>query len=162
MKRSLRLVSGWSVIAALAIAVLAVPGTTQAADTCPSPLPNCTTSGTLANFTGTFNCTGVQAKSSGVIGVELVVVTSNGAGTITNVTIAENKNDAAATPPTFEDFTSQSGFTYCLNTNNTGFIFQPAGSGDCPLALIVSPTNKEGRLISTANAKAQALVCRQQ
>lgn len=147
--------------AGLATAMLAVaPTGLVVAGTCPAPLPNCTSKGTLTNLSGQFGCTGIETGSTGNVEVEVILVNSDGAGNLTSIKIATNQT--MGTGATFQDFQTVTGATYCLNTDNTGFIFLPAVSGDCPLALVIDSTNKEGRLIGTSNNKAEAVVCRQQ
>jgi hypothetical protein len=79
----------------------------QSSPTCPSPLPNCTTSGTL--FDAKFGCTQVTTNSAGNVKTSILRLSMTNAGTAT-AQVAENGNDSGTTM-TFQDFTTQTGLT---------------------------------------------------
>lgn len=146
-----------------AVALLQSAGTlwAQSSPTCPNPLPTCSTAGNLTDLNGTFVCTQVEATSQGQINTAVTSIISNGAGGITG-TQASNSNTSGST--TFQDFSALNGggaITYCLNTNDTGYVF-PSGSGSCPLALVIDNGKTEVRLISTNENDASAIVCNKQ
>src|ERR1039457_3684462 len=105
-----------------------------AGPTCPSPAPSCTSSGTLSNFySGTYGCTLITTNSAGGVQVRLLSITSDGAGNISGQVASNNINPSGTTFSTFTALTT--GATYCLNTDDTGFIF--LAGGGCPLALAI-------------------------
>ena len=130
-----------------------------AGPTCPSPAPSCTTSGTLSNFySGTYGCTLITTNSTGGVQVQLLTITSDGAGNISGQAAVNNNNPSGTT---FSGFTAlTTGATYCLNTDNTGYIF--LAGGGCPLALVIDYYSEEVRLIDTTENQAGAMTCRTQ
>jgi hypothetical protein len=147
-----------AIVPALALAILALttPRTGFGAATCPSPAPSCSSSGTLSDFSGTFGCTDVITFTTGQVEVDMLKLVSDGAGNISGSVVSNSNN----TGTTFTDFTAiTAGATYCLNTDDTGYVF---GVGGCPFALIVDDALGEVRLMHTAEGVAGALVCRLQ
>jgi hypothetical protein len=124
---------------------------------CPSPAPSCTSGGTLSDFyAGTYGCTLITTNSAGAVQVQLLAITSDGAGDISGQA-AVNNNNASGT--TFSDFTAlTTGATYCLSPNDTGYIFLAGGA--CPLALVIDYYSEEVRLIDTTENQAGAMTCR--
>ncbi len=131
----------------------------QFAPVCPSPLPTCSSSGPLSDLpAGSYACTGVTTRSDGIVKGEIVLVTSDGAGNISGKS-AQNKNDSVGT--TFKDF-SQISSTYCVNTDDTGYITPSPTSNGCPLAFVIDSGRTEARLLSTEENQAQVLACKKQ
>jgi len=128
--------------------------------TCPSPAPSCSSSGTLTDFSGTYSCTLVTTNSTGGVEVQLLTFNADGAGNISGGMGASNNNSSSGT--TFSAFTALNNATYCLNTDDTGYIFKAAGSGGCPLALAIDDSLSEVRLIDTTENTAGAMTCRAQ
>ncbi|HLH76641.1 MAG TPA: hypothetical protein VKV28_07540 [Candidatus Binataceae bacterium] len=142
------------------VAALALPwstGPVWAQSTCPSSVPTCDTNGNPADLSGTFICTVVSVNPTGRVSSGVVTVTSNGAGSITG-SQANNNNGSSST--TYSDFAALPGSTYCLNTNDTGYVF-PSGGG-CAMALVIDNGKTEVRLIDTTENNASALVCNKQ
>jgi len=156
--------NGWILGCLLvALALIESAGTlwAQSTPTCPNPQPVCTTTGTLSDLSGTFVCTLVEANTQGQTNSSVVAITSNGTGGITG-SQASNSNSSGST--TYKDFSGLNGgqaITYCLNFNDTGYVF-PSGSGSCPLAMVIDNSKTEVRLISTAENDALAIVCNKQ
>ncbi|MGB3551599.1 MAG: hypothetical protein WA993_12960 [Candidatus Binatus sp.] len=130
-----------------------------AGPTCPSPAPSCASGGNLPDFEeGTYGCTLITTNSAGGIQVQLLTITSDGEGDISG-TAAVNNNNASGT--TFSGFTAlTTGATYCLNPNDSGYIFLAGGA--CPLALVIDQYAEEVRLIDTTENQAGAMTCRAQ
>jgi len=145
----------------VAAAILLAPQIAGAAagPTCPNPAPTCTSSGTLSNFlAGTYGCTLITTNSTGGVQVQLLMITSDGAGNISGQ-VATNNNNPSGT--TFSGFTAlATGATYCLNTNDSGYIF--LAGGGCPLALAIDFFQEEVRLIDTTENQSGAMTCRVQ
>lgn len=146
-----------------AVALLRSAGTVRAqgTPTCPNPQPVCSTAGNLADLTGTFVCTVVEATSQGQTSTAVIAITSNGTGGITG---SQASNSNASGNTTYQDFSSLNGgagITYCLNTNDTGYVF-PSGTSSCPLALVIDNGKTEVRLIGTTENDAMAIVCNKQ
>jgi len=139
-------------------------GEVNAASACPSRSPSCTSAGTSTDFEGTVACTLVSTQSNGQVKVSLAQITSNGAGSITSFITVNNNN--AANGSTFTTWTSQGAGTYCLNSDDTGFLFPASG---CPLALVLDATTTntltgltqatEARLLDTTQNTAGTAVC---
>jgi len=146
-----------SLMAAAAILLASQIAGAAAGPTCPSPAPTCTSSGTLSDFpSGTYGCTLITSNSAGGVQVQLLTITSDGAGNISGQAATNNNNASGTTFSTFTALTS--GATYCLNTDDTGFIF--LAGGGCPLALAVDFFHEEVRLIDTTENQAGAMTCR--
>jgi hypothetical protein len=147
-----------AIVPALALLIVAftTPRTGVSAATCPSATPSCTTSGTLSDFDGTFGCTLVSTASTGTVTVQLLKLVADGAGNVSGAVVS-NSNGSGTT---FTDFTALTeGATYCLNTDDTGYIILASG---CPLALVVDDALGEVRLIDTTENTAGAMTCRLQ
>jgi hypothetical protein len=142
-----------------------------ASETCPKPLPPCTSSspGTLAQITGPFSCTGTVV-GSGTAGprspapsvhVQVLEGNSDGAGNITGK-VAENQN-AGGLVSLFKGFQPHTA-TYCVNTDGTGYIFPE--NNHCPLAFTLdsfqSGQASEVRLLGTGSSSAYTIVCKRQ
>jgi len=125
-----------------------------AQSSCP-PLPTCTSTGSLSDLSGTFVCTEIQISSNGVAGTGILSVTSAGDGTLSTVLMARNSNNSSETT-TYHDFSSQGSATYCLNIDDTGYVFPSNG---CPLALVIDNGKTEIRLLDSTENNAQAVVC---
>ena len=124
------------------------------------PAPTCTSSGNNGDFTGAFGCTIVSTRSDGSVHVSLAQMTSDGSGHITKFTTVDNNN--AASGSTFTTWTSQfTTGTYCLNTDDTGYIFPPPAFG-CPFAIFIDISGFEVRLLDSTQNRAGAAVCEQQ
>lgn len=143
--------------AAAMLLVSQTAGAAAVGPTCPSPAPSCTSSGTLSDFSpGTYGCTLITTNSAGGVQVQLLTITSDGQGDISGQA-AVNNNNAAGT--TFSAFTAlTAGATYCLNTDDSGYIF--LAGGGCPLALVIDFFQEEVRLIDTTENQAGAMTCR--
>lgn len=125
---------------------------------CPSPAPSCSSTGTLTDFLGLYGCTLVTTNSTGGVQVQLLTIDADGAGNISGQ-MASNNNSPSGT--TFSAFTALAeGATYCLNTDDTGYIF--LAGGGCPLALAIDDLLSEVRLIDTTENQAGAMTCRAQ
>jgi hypothetical protein len=123
---------------------------------CPTPAPTCTSSA-LGDFIGTFGCTIVSTRSDGSVHVSLAQVVSDGSGHITKFTTVDNSNTSGTT---FTPWTSQfTNGTYCLNTDDTGYIFPPAAFGGCPFAIFIDISGFEVRLLDSTLNRAGAAVC---
>ncbi len=147
---------------ALVMAIMTVPMVTHAANaqsgaTCPSPAPNCTSSGTL--FNASYGCTEISTDSSNTVRASIILVQFTSSGTVSSE-VAHNDNSTNTT--TFKDFTAQSGLTYCINSDqSTGYIFQPTGTG-CPLAFVIDNGGTELRFLESQENLAAAGTCRKQ
>ncbi len=140
----------------LTLATLMASRTEVGATNCPSPAPTCSSAGSLTDLSGTYGCTEVSTDSTGTVSVQLLKLDADGAGNITGKS-ASNSNAAGNT---FSDFSAlAAGATYCLNSDDTGYIFP---TGDCPLALVIDDFLGEVRLIKTAENFAGAMTCRAQ
>ena len=147
----------------------------NAAGGCPSPAPTCSTSGTLSDFCGVqgllifqYACTVVGSYSDGSVHVSLLVLGStNCNGDIS--TYEQTSNFNASSGSTFSGWANvgtQTG-SYCLNDDDTGYLFPPSGQGLCPMAIVVdSAYNPSGqpelRLMDTTENRAQVGVCQAQ
>jgi hypothetical protein len=139
---------------ALLIVALTTPRTGVRAATCPSTTPTCTTSGTLSDFLGVFGCTAVITFNTGQVEVDVLKIDADGNGGITG-SIVSNTNGSGTT---FTDFTLITGATYCLNTDDTGYVL---GVGSpCAKALIIDDALGEVRMIGSDENEAQAVTCR--
>lgn len=146
-----------SLMAAAAILLASQIAGAAAGPTCPSPAPTCTSSGTLSNFAfGTYGCTLITTNSAGGVQVQLLTITSDGAGNISGQAATNSNNPSGTTFSTFTALTT--GATYCLNTDDTGYIF--LAGGGCPLALAIDFFREEVRLIDTTENQAGAMTCR--
>lgn len=151
-----RVISLMSAVALLLVWQIAAAG--ASGPTCPSPAPSCTSSGSLGDLSGTYACTLITTNSAGGTQVQLLTITSDGEGDISGQ-VASNNNNASGT--TFSTFTAlTTGATYCLNTDDTGYIFLAGGA--CPLALAIDFFQEEVRLIDTTENQAGAMTCRTQ
>lgn len=138
------------------------PALAQTGNTCPSPLPTCTSSGLLSDFAaGTYACTGVKTNSDGQTKTSLLIITSNGAGSLTG---KQAQNTNAPDPSTYKDFSAISA-TYCVNTDDTGYL-TPGGNSGCPIAFVLdnggAGPRTEARLIDSTENTAEAVVCKKQ
>jgi hypothetical protein len=126
--------------------------------TCPSPLPTCdTTTVTYNNLK--FGCTEVTTNSAGNVKTAILRLFLSSDGTAT-ATIAQNGNQSGTT--TFQDFTMQTGLTYCVNNDTkTGYIFLPAAEG-CPIPFLVDNGLTELRFIESEENRASAGTCHQE
>jgi hypothetical protein len=143
---------------ALLIATMMAPKTGVGAETCPSPAPTCSSSGTPSDLFGTFGCTVVTTDVTGEVTVDLMKLDADGAGNISG-SIVSNSNGSGST---FVDFSPISGATYCLNTDDTGYMFGLGPLTACPVALIIDDLLGEVRLIKTTETDAGAITCRAQ
>ncbi len=125
------------------------------AATCPSPLPTCTSSGTLADFSGSFACSSVRTDSSGTVKTAILLINSAGNGTGA-ASIAQNDNSTSTT--TYQDFTAQT-FTCCVNANDTGYLTPTDG---CPVAFVIDDAKTEVRLLDSSENRAELLTCKKQ
>jgi len=167
MKRTLFLA-----LSACSVALILDLGVARA-QTCPSPLPSCSSSGstTLAQVSGTYVCTQVGVNNantvSGAVAVATFSGTSGAGGPGIGTGTANSANNNNGTGSTFTDFSGPIPITYCVNTDGTGYIFPPPPpSGACPLAAVfddaVGGVFQEGRLIDTTEGNAEAIVCSHQ
>ena len=123
------------------------------------PTPTCSTSGDQGDFTGTFGCTIVNTNSDSSVHVSLAQIISDGQGHITQFATATNSNTSGTT---FSAWGTQwTTGTYCLNTDDTGYVFPPSGSG-CPFAIFIDISGFEVRLLDSTQNTAGAAVCEQQ
>jgi len=123
----------------MALAVLWMDGAeVNAAAVCPSPAPTCKTSGDVTLLVGTYGCTLVSTNSSGVVTVVVSELVFDGFGDMNNQIQATNNNGAGKT---FSPWIDQGAGTYCINTNQTGYIFPATG---CPLAFTVDTLDDTG------------------
>ena len=149
-------------VALLALTIAILPAAANAA--CPSPAPNCTSSGTLSLLKGSYGCLAVRADTSNVVQVSILLLTVTAAGIATG-TMAKNENLSGGNS-TYQDFQSNS-LTYCVNADNTtGYIF-PSGSGSCPVPFVLSGVSSSGlatrlRAVDSTEQRAQTTVCRHQ
>lgn len=142
----------------LVLAAMTTPKLAVSAETCPSPAPSCSSAGTLSDFEGIFGCTVVNTESTGEVKVDVLKLDADGAGNISG-SVVSNSNGAGST---FVDFSAISGATYCLNTDDTGYVFGLSPLTACPLALIVDDALGEVRLIKSSENTAGAITCRLQ
>lgn len=139
-------------------------GSALAQEVCPNPLPTCTSSGLLSDLAAaSYACTGVKTGSDGTTKTEILLLTSNGTGGVIGKQ-AQNKN--STDPSTYSDFSPiPAGTTYCVNSDDTGYITPTAGNG-CPIAFVIdnggAGSKTEVRLISTQENKAETIVCKKQ
>lgn len=148
MRRTLIMIS-------LALAVLWSYAQVNAA----CPTPTCSTSGNPGDFTGSYGCTIVQTQSNGSVHVVLAQIISDGQGHITTFTTSSNSNTSGTT---FTPWTSQATTgTYCLNTDDTGYLTPPPAFG-CPFAIFIDISGFEVRLLDSTQNTAGAAVCEQQ
>lgn len=138
-------------------------GEVNAAATCPSPVPSCTSSGTLSDLIGDFACTLVGTYSDGSVHVSLLELEFNGDGTGTALNQSSNNN---STGNTFSSWASPGALTYCLNTDAgalqtapsaTGFLTLPGAA--CPIAIIIDDGEDEVRLLDSSLNRALVGVC---
>ena len=140
------------------LCLLFVRGPGWAQTVCPSQTLNCSSKGSLADFSGSFACTVVQAGVY-VQKVNLALLTSDGNGNISGKS-ASDKNDPD-TIGTFKDFSNQAvSATYCVNSDDTGYLFPTSGLAGCPLAFVIDRGKQEVRLLSSASPAAILLTCR--
>ncbi len=134
----------------------------QSTQVCPSPAPSCSTKGTLTDLDGAFACSQVETDSSNTVGVGILLFTSAGNGNGTAV-LANNDNSTSTT--TYQDFFTLTDIKYCVNTNDTGYLFLPEGSG-CPMPFIIDNGNgasrSEVRLLWSTQNIAGLATCRKQ
>ena len=136
--------------------------------TCPSPVPSCAASvPSPSNLFGQYGCTMVETTSTGVVQVQVLTITADGNGNITTTFPASNQAASSSNNPsgsTFSPFTASAfaGGTYCLNADDTGYIYPPAGASACPLALVIDSFYDEVRLIDTTENQAGAMTCEAQ
>jgi len=124
------------------------------------PTPSCATNTNVGDFLpGTYGCTIVSTRSDGSVHVSLAQMTSDGLGNITKFATVDNSNTSGTT---FSTWTTQfTTGTYCLNTDDTGYIFPPASFG-CPFAIFIDISGFEVRLLDSTQTRAGAAVCEQQ
>ena len=139
-------------------------GDVNAASSCPSPVPACTSTGTLSDFSGPFGCTFWGIQSNGMVGVDLASIDSDGNGNITVFNRTTNNNGSGSTFAPW--FSAGMAGTYCLNsqpvgvTADTGFIFPPPGTaGGCPIAIILDRLQNEVRLLESLQNQSEVAVC---
>ena len=134
----------------------------QSSQVCPSPAPSCSTKGTLTDLDGAYACSQVETDSSNTVGVGILLFTSTGTGKGTAV-LANNDNSMSTT--TYQDFFTLTDITYCVNSNDTGYLFLPEGSG-CPMAFIIDNGNgaahSEVRLLWSTQNTAGLATCKKQ
>jgi len=118
------------------------------------PAPTCSSSGDATLLAGTFGCTLVATSSSGVVTVTVSQLNFDGAGNMTSAILTTNNN--AASGSTFSPWTSQGAGTYCINTNQTGYIFPATG---CPFAYIIDTIQTEIRTLDSTQNLASTAVC---
>lgn len=131
----------------------------QSTSNCPSPAPACTSTGSLADFKGgTYACSGVQTDSTNTTSVGITLITSTGSG---GLTVLEAKNNNSTSTTTFQDFATETGITYCVNTDDTGYVFSLTG---CPMAFIIDNGNgtarSEVRLMDSTENIAKLVTCK--
>lgn len=124
------------------------------------PTPTCSAGGNPGDFFGTFGCTIVSTHSDGTVHVSLAQMVSDGQGNVTKFSTAVNANNASGTTfaPWAQQFTNG---TYCLNSDDTGYVFPPAAFG-CPFAIFIDISGFEVRLLDSTQNTAGAAVCEQQ
>jgi hypothetical protein len=147
----------------LALALATIAGLRGEAKAASCPTVTCTPGGGDPSlFTaGTFGCTLVSTSSGGVITVSLVEIGSDGAGNINQFATATNNTNGSGT--TFTDWTSKgTNGTYCLNPDQSGYIFPPAAAGICPFAIFIDISGFEVRLLDSTQNTAAAAVCEMQ
>jgi|GEM_PF-4460087 len=138
-----------------------------AAQTCPNPLPTCSSQGNNVEvLNGSYGCTIVTSKSDGTTQVGVAILTAAGLSTI-NGSVANNSNQSSGT--TYQDFSTQSlTATGCINSDNTTGYLTPQGSNaGCPLAMTVGSLNGSNvatqfRLLDTTEGRAGTIVCKLQ
>jgi len=130
----------------------------SSSNNCPSPAPGCSPGGTPTDLNGNYACSQVKTDSSGQVSVSIMLLTSKGAGTVSS-TQAKNNNGTSTT--TFQDFTTQTGIPYCVNTHDTGYLLPAAGNG-CPVAIIIDNGKSEVRLMDSTENAAKLMTCRKQ
>jgi len=134
----------------------------QSTQVCPSPAPSCAPGGTLSHLDGAYACSQVETDSTNTVGVGILLFTSNGNGTGSAV-LANNDNSASTT--TYQDFFPLTGINYCVNSNDTGYLFLPEGSG-CPMPFIIDngtgTARTEVRLMWSTQNTAGLATCRKQ
>jgi len=141
------------ILLALALAALWTNGAEVNA-ACPTV--SCSAGGNPGDFTGTFGCTIVSTRSDGSIHVSLAQITSDGNGNITAFTTVDNNNTSGTT---FSPWTSQfTTGTYCLNSDDTGYIIPPVTYG-CPFAIFIDISYYEVRLLDSTQNRSGAAVC---
>jgi hypothetical protein len=138
-------------------------GVANAGGVCPSPTPSCTSSGSnQGDLSGTFACSQVETHSDSTVKVAVSLITADGSG---NITLLQAGNSNQTSPTTFQDFATLTGISYCVNTDDTGYLFPPGGGG-CPLAFIIDNGNgtahSEVRLMDSTENRAVLLTCKKQ
>jgi len=131
----------------------------SSSNNCPSPAPSCSPGGNPADFTkGNYACSGVQTDSTNTVEVGITLLTSTGSG---GLTILQAKNNNSTSTTTFQDFTTEIGITYCVNTDDTGYASSPTG---CPMAFIIDNGNgtarSEVRLLDSTENIAKLVTCK--
>lgn len=139
------------ILLVIATAVLASVGAEVNA-ACPTP--TCATSGDESLLDGTFGCTLVSTASSGLVTVSVIQLNFDGLGDVSSAIQTTNKNAASGT--TFVPWTSLGAGTYCINTDQTGYIFPATG---CPMAYIVDTALTEIRTLDSTQNLASTAVC---
>jgi hypothetical protein len=140
----------------LLLVVITTPRTGMSAATCPSSTPSCTAGGILSDFQGIFGCTTVATNNTGQVYVAVLKIDADGIGGITGSIVSNNNGSGT----TFADFTAISGATYCVNPDDTGYVF---GVGSpCAKALIIDDALGEVRMIGSDENNAEAITCRLQ
>ncbi|HYA35326.1 MAG TPA: hypothetical protein VEF03_06890 [Candidatus Binataceae bacterium] len=144
----------------IALGSLLLTANLSNAGTCPNPLPGCTSSGTLADFTGNFGCTAVTTNvpNGGFAPVKasVLLISPDGKGNFAGKE-AQNSNDPSVSN-TYQDFTTVGGM-YCVNTDDTGYLFP---TGGCPIAFVIDSGKQELRGIDSSEQRAGAMTCREQ
>ncbi len=102
----------------------------------------------------TFGCTIVTTSSTGTVQTAVAYLTFDCAGNITAFHQASNNNGSGTT---FSNWASKGTTgTYCLNNDDTGYIFPPSG---CPYAIMLDAYTTEVRMLDTTPNTAGAGVC---
>ncbi len=105
----------------------------------------------------TFGCTFVGTFSDGSIHTTVAYLTFDCNGNITAYQATSNSN---GTGTTFSNWASLgTNGTYCLNSDDTGYITPPSATGGCPIAIMLDAYQTELRALDTTQNRAQVGVC---
>ncbi len=148
---------------ALALTLLCSTGAEVNAVTCPTV--SCPSGGTNNgdicndNFddTTTFSCTFVGTFSDGSIHTTVAYLTFDCEGNVTAYQATSNTNTGGST---FSDWASQGTTTYCIKSDDTGYIFPPTAAS-CPISIVLDASQSEIRALDTTPDRAQVGVCEQ-
>ena len=107
-----------------------------------------------------FACTFVGTFSDSSVHTAVAFLTFDCDGNVTTYNATSNSN---GTGTTFSNWASLgTNGTYCLKSDDTGYIFPPSATGSCPIAIVLDASQSELRTLDTTQNRAQVGVCEAQ